>query len=162
MRRTTGILTLVCVLCLAAGASAQIAQSGKPAPVFTAPFASGGTFKLTSLRGKAVYLNFFANWCPPCNAEAPDVNALQKKYQRRGFIVIGVDERENADRAKEFLKKNGLVYKAVLDQNGDVLAPYGAIGLPVHVFIDRRGNIKYLRNGEMSKSEMESAIKSIL
>ena len=147
------------VLPLSALAAASV---GKPAPSFTAPLASGGTLSLSSLHGKPVYLNFFATWCAPCNAEAPDINALQKQYQRRGFVTIGVDEREDADKAKSFVHKFGLTYKAVVDENGDVLNPYGAIGLPVHVFIDRRGNVKLIRNGEMSKAEIEAAIKSIL
>jgi len=96
------------------------------------------------------------------NAEAPDINALQKQYRNRGFVTVGVDEREDADKAKSFVHKFGLTYKAIVDANGDVLGPYGAIGLPVHVFIDRRGTVKLIRNGEMSKPEIESAIKSIL
>ena len=154
-------LALLAALVLPVAASAA-ASMGKPAPNFTAPLASGGKFTLSSLHGKPVYLNFFATWCAPCNAEAPDINALQKQYQRRGFVTIGVDEREDADKAKSFVHKFNLIYKAIVDENGDVLSPYGAIGLPVHVFIDRRGNVKLIRNGEMSKSEIESAIKSIL
>ena len=117
---------------------------------------------MSSLRGKAVYLNFFANWCPPCNEEAPDVNALQKKYRSRNFVVVGVDERENAGRANDFLHKYGSTYKAVVDDSGSIMQPYGAIGLPVHVFVDRHGNIKLVRNGEMDKAEIEKAIRSIL
>lgn len=162
MRRTAGLFTLVFCLASVAVASADNAQTGRPAPDFTAPLSTGGNFKLSSLRGKAVYLNYFANWCAPCNQEAPDINALQKQYRNRKFVVLGVDEQESASRANEFLHKYGSTYKAVLDQDGSLLRPYGAIGLPVHVFIDRRGNIKLIRNGEMNKSEIEKAIRSIL
>ena len=161
MSRFLLTLAVFAVAWLPSAASAA-ASMGKPAPSFTAPLASGGKLALSSLHGKPVYLNFFATWCAPCNAEAPDINALQKKYSRRGFVTIGVDEREDTDKAKSFVHKFGLVYKAITDDNGDVLSPYGAIGLPVHVFIDRRGNVKLIRNGEMSKAEIESAIKSIL
>ncbi len=143
-------------------ALADLAQSGRPAPQFSAPYAAGGNFKLSWLHGKPVYLNFYASWCAPCNEEAPDINALQKKYRKRGLTVLAVDEQESADRAQGFINKYRLTYRAVLDQHGDVLAPYGALGLPVHVFIDRRGTIKLVRNGEMSKTEIESAIRSIL
>ncbi len=159
MKRLLPIVALLAALPSAAFAGASV---GKPAPNFSAPLASGGKLTLSSLHGKPVYLNFFATWCAPCNAEAPDINALQKQYARRGFVTIGVDEREDADKAKSFVHKFALVYKAIVDENGDVLNPYGAIGLPVHVFIDRRGNVKLIRNGEMSKAEMDSAIKSIL
>lgn len=162
MRVRSGILGLLFTLALSAVASADVAQVGHRAPDFNAPLSNGGNLKLSSLHGKAVYLNFFANWCPPCNEEAPDVNALQKKYKNRNFVVVGVDERESASRANDFLHKYGLVYKAVVDDSGSLMQPYGAIGLPVHVFIDRRGNIKLVRNGEMSKPDIEKAIRSIL
>ncbi|GAC1655785.1 MAG: TlpA disulfide reductase family protein [Vulcanimicrobiaceae bacterium] len=162
MARSAGLLTLVLCLTLGTAAFADIAQTGRPAPDFTAPLSTGGSLKLSSLRGRAVYLNFFANWCPPCNDEASDVNAMQKKYRSRKFVVVGIDERENAGRANEFLHKHGLTYKAVLDDSGSLMQPYGAIGLPVHVFIDRRGTIKLVRNGEMSKADIEKAIRSIL
>jgi len=158
----SGILVLLFTLALGGAALADVAQVGHAAPDFNAPLSNGGKLKLSSLRGKAVYLNFFANWCPPCNDEAPDVNAMQKKYKKRNFVVVGVDERESASRANDFLRKYSLVYKAVVDDNGSLMQPYGAIGLPVHVFIDRRGNIKLVRNGEMSKTDIEKAIRSIL
>jgi len=142
--------------------AAESASVGKSAPNFTAPVASGGNLALSALRGKGVYLNFFATWCAPCNEEAPYINGLQKQFRKRGLVVVGVDEREDNDKAKSFIQKFGLTYKAIVDANGDVLAPYGAIGLPLHVFIDRRGTIRLIRNGEMSKQEIESAIKSIL
>lgn len=160
--RPTALLLALLFAGTAAIASADVAQSGRRAPDFTAPYSSGGSLKLSSLHGKAVYLNFFANWCPPCNEEAPDVNALQQKYRKRNFVVVGIDERENAGRANDFLHKHGLTYKAVLDEDGALMQPYGAIGLPVHVFIDRRGTIKLVRNGEMSKADIERAIRSIL
>lgn len=160
--RFTALLATVLFSVTLGTASADVAQPGRPAPDFNAPLSRGGTLKLSSLHGKAVYLNFFANWCPPCNEEAPDVNALAQKYRKRGFLVVGVDERENAGRANDFLNKHRLSYKAVVDESGSLLQPYGAIGLPVHVFIDRRGTIKLVRNGEMSKAEIERAIRSIL
>ena len=162
MRFSPAFLTLALLVALGAPAWADGAQAGHAAPNFTAPYSSGGTLNLASLRGKAVYLNFFANWCPPCNEEAPDVNAMQKKYRKRNFVVIGIDEREGASRANDFLHKYGSTYKAVTDESGAIMLPYGAIGLPLHVFIDRRGTIKLLRNGEMSRSDMEKAIKLIL
>ena len=142
--------------------SADVPQVGKPAPNIEAPFATGGTFKLSHLHGKPVYVNFYATWCAPCNEEAPDINALQQKYRKRGLTVIAINEQESSDRAQSFITGHKLSYRAILDPHGDILQPYGAIGLPVHVFIDRRGTIKYIRNGEMSKSEIENAIKSIL
>jgi cytochrome c biogenesis protein CcmG/thiol:disulfide interchange protein DsbE len=139
-----------------------VPQMGKPAPDFTLPTIGGKTLSLASLRGKPVYLNFFASWCPPCNEEAPSIGKLSDKYKAKGLNVIGVDELESADKGQGFLTKHHLTYTAVVDADGKMGHDYGTLGLPVHVFIDRAGNVKLLRNGEMTPAEIEDAIKSIL
>ncbi|MDQ6826568.1 MAG: TlpA family protein disulfide reductase [Candidatus Eremiobacteraeota bacterium] len=161
MRQIGFLLSFLFCGWTAAGAAAP-PRSGQPAPQIDGLYSSGGTFRLFALRGKAVYLNFFATWCPPCNDEAPDVNALQKKYRKRGLVVLGVDALENAGKANEFVHKFNLSYKAVADPQGQIRDAYGINALPVHVFIDRRGKIKLYRMGQMNKSEIEAAIKSIL
>lgn len=142
------------------GAS-SVARVGQPAPEWTQKTASGDSLSFASLRGKPVYLNFFATWCPPCNEEAPDVNALQKQYASRGLQTVGVDELENAKKAQQFVKKFGLVYPAVVD-DGTLQSQYSVNGLPVHVFIDRRGIVQKIVVGEMSKADIKAAINTIL
>lgn len=134
---------------------------GRAAPEWTAPTASGGRLTFSSLRGKPIYLNFFATWCGPCNEEAPDINALQKQFASRGLQVVGIDELENAKKAAQFVKKFGLVYPAVVDE-GTLQGEYAINGLPVHVFIDRQGVIRKMVAGEMSKRQITAAIVSIL
>ncbi|MDQ2865744.1 MAG: TlpA family protein disulfide reductase [Candidatus Eremiobacteraeota bacterium] len=146
---------------IAESGSAELAIAGRPAPLWEAPTTSGGTLTLLSLRGKAVYLNFFASWCPPCNEEAPDINALQKHYASRGLRVVGVDIMENAGKAASFAAMHHLVYPVIVD-GGILRRQYRVNGLPVHVFIDRNGTVRRIQVGEPSKAEMESAIKSIL
>ena len=123
--------------------------------------AGGGTLSLDSLRGKPVYLNFFASWCEPCKEEAPAINALQKKYAARGLRTIGVDEEENAPTALRFRKRYALAYPAIVD-SGELQDQYEVNGLPVHVFIARTGIIRRIVVGQMSKNEIEGAIRAIL
>jgi cytochrome c biogenesis protein CcmG/thiol:disulfide interchange protein DsbE len=144
----------------ASGASST-ARIGQPAPNWTQTTAEGTKLSFESLRGKPVYLNFFATWCPPCNEEAPDVNALQKQYASRGLQTVGVDELENTKKAKEFVDKFNLVYPAVVD-DGTLQSQYNVNGLPVHVFIDRTGVVRKIKVGEMSKAEIASSIRAIL
>ncbi|HLI97709.1 MAG TPA: TlpA disulfide reductase family protein [Candidatus Baltobacteraceae bacterium] len=138
-----------------------VGRVGSPAPQWSEPTSSGSTLSLASLRGKAVYLNFFATWCPPCNEEAPEINALQRQYAGRGLQIVGVDELENAAKAGQFVRKYGLVYPAVVD-NGTLQSQYNVNGLPVHVFIDRGGVIRKIVIGEMSKAQIASAIQAII
>ena len=166
MRATITMLLAALVLSAcsthAAGPGASsLARVGQPAPNWTQPTASGEKLSLDSLHGKPVYLNFFATWCPPCNEEAPDVNALQKQFAHQGLRVVGVDELEDAKKAKQFVEKFGLVYPAVVD-DGTLQTQYNINGLPVHVFINRQGVIKKNKVGEMSKAEIAASIKAIL
>jgi len=143
-------------------AALALPKVGQPAPVLSLPTSTGKPFVLSSLKGKAVYLNFFASWCGPCNEEASSIGKLSAKYKPKGLTVVGVNELESAQKAGAFLKQYHLPYGAVLDSDGKAGRDYGAIGLPLHVFIDRHGNVKSYRLGEMSPAEIESAIKEAL
>lgn len=159
VKRTALAATLaVLTACSAPGGPAA---AGKRAPDFTLPLSSGTELSFASLRGKPVYLNFFATWCPPCNEEAPDVNALQKKYAAKDLRIVGVDELEDAKKAESFRKKFSLVFPAVVD-SGTLQAAYAVNGLPVHVFIDRNGVIKSMFAGELTKAQIEARIRQIL
>lgn len=149
--------------CSASGhaSSPSVARVGLAAPQWSEPTSTGTTLSFQSLRGKPTYLNFFATWCPPCNEEAPDINALQKQYAQRGLQTVGVDELEDAKKAAQFVRKYGLIYPAVVD-DGTLQTQYSVNGLPVHVFIDRRGVIRKIVTGEMSKNAIAAAIRSIL
>ena len=138
-----------------------IAAVGQLAPSFLEKTSTGATLTMASLRGKPVYLNFFATWCPPCNAEAPSINALQKKYAGRGLAVVGVDVQESAKAAQGFREKYQLVYPAVVD-TGALATAYSINGLPVHVFIARSGIVQKIVIGEMSPAAIQGAIRSIL
>jgi len=157
-------LALTCIALLATACaqnSKQVAQVAQPAPDWTQPTSTGGTLTLSSLRGKPVYLNFFATWCPPCKDEAPYINSLQKQYASRGLQVVGIDELESASQAEGFRKQFHLVYPAVVD-SGTLQAQYLINGLPVHVFIGRDGVIRKMVAGEMAHAEILSAVRSIL
>lgn len=143
------------------GGGSQIAQVAHTAPNWTERTSTGGTLTLASLLGKPVYLNFFATWCPPCKEEAPFINSLQKRFAASGLQIVGVDELESAKQAESFRTQFHLVYPAVVD-SGTLQSQYEINGLPVHVFIARDGVIRKIVVGEMSKSQILSAVQSIL
>jgi peroxiredoxin len=137
------------------------AQIGKPAPAFREPVEPGGMLSSASLRGKVVYLNFFATWCPPCNDEAASIDALQRRYGAMGLQVVGVDVLENAAKAAQFRSEHHLSYPAVVD-DGTLRDRYNVNGLPVHVFIDRAGVIRRIVVGQMEPDEMRSQVLTLL
>lgn len=144
-----------------AGKAPAVARVGQPAPSWSEQAVPGGSLSLASLHGKAVYLNFFASWCPPCNEEAPTINALQKQYGSRGLQVVGVDVLENARKAEQFRSEHHLIYPAVVD-DGTLRNQYDVNGLPVHVFIDRSGVVRDVVIGELSATDMRNDVVKLL
>ncbi|HEX8805856.1 MAG TPA: TlpA disulfide reductase family protein [Candidatus Aquilonibacter sp.] len=138
------------------------AHVGQAAPDWTDPLVRGsGSLTMAQLRGKPVFMDFFATWCPPCNAEAPMVNAAYKQYAQQGLQVIGVDVQENAQKAKQFVDQHQLTYPAVVD-SGTLSDQYRINGMPVGVFIDKSGVVRKIVVGQLSPEQLNADIKSIL
>jgi cytochrome c biogenesis protein CcmG, thiol:disulfide interchange protein DsbE len=161
--RFSPIAVLAAALALVPGAALAVPQVGKPAPAFSLPSPGGKSVSLDSLKGKPVYVNFYASWCGPCNDEAPAIGKLRLKYAKQGLQVVGINELDAPGEAAAFQKKYGNPYDLVaIDDSGQVGKSYGVIGMPLHVFIDRRGIVRTFRPGEMNPDEIESAIKDVL
>jgi thiol-disulfide isomerase/thioredoxin len=161
-------IVLACTLaaCAHAGGadstgSSKVARVGEPAPPWTEPSLPGPSLSLAALRGKAIYLNFFASWCPPCNAEAPAIDSIARDYAAQGLQVVGVDVLENARKAADFRNEHHLAYPVVVD-GGALRDQYAVNGLPVHVFIDRLGIVRRIVVGEMSPADMRSNAERLL
>jgi peroxiredoxin len=158
------LMVTAAVLLLAACANGGVgstARIGQAAPDWKDPLVSGGSLSMTQLRGKPVFMDFFATWCPPCNDEAPEVNAAYKQYAPQGLQVIGVDVEENAQKAKQFVDEHQLTYPAVVD-TGTLSDLYSINGMPVGVFIDKNGVIRRIEVGQLSSAQLNADIKSIL
>jgi peroxiredoxin len=160
--RFAGALALAAALAAVPVFALSVPHRGQAAPGFDLPRLHGGELSLASLRGKPVYLTFFASWCAPCNSEAPSIVQLDRKYRPKGLVTLGVDEEESAARADAFAKQHALPFVVVLDDDGTAGQNYGAVGLPVHVFIERSGKISTYRLGEMSPADIEAAIEKIV
>src|SRR5580700_10783872 len=99
--RFARILPVLAVWLLASAAPAlAIPRPGDPAPAFSLKSADGKVVSNATLRGKPVYLNFFATWCGPCRVETPSIVGLSKKYAARGLRVVGVDVGEDGGKAQ--------------------------------------------------------------
>ena len=115
-------------------------KAGDVAPPFTLDGVGGWPTRLRSLRGRAVWLNFWATWCPWCRREMPGMETLSKRFRGR-LVVVGIDERESASTLREYLDARGITYRVLLDRTGRVGTRYDVAGLPVSVFIAPDGRI---------------------
>ena len=131
---------------------------GVPAPDFTLPSLDGRKVKLSDFRGKAVLLNFWATWCPPCKVEMPWFEDLQKQYAQDGLVVLGVamDDTEPATIAK-FASDLGVNYEVLLGTD-KVSDDYGDVQyLPTTFYIGRDGTIVDKMTGLLDRKDIENA-----
>lgn len=111
------------------------------APDFTLPDASGKTLRFTGLRGKVVFLNFFATWCEPCRVEMPAMERLSQRYRDKGLVVLAVALHENPKSVRDFMQELKLTFPAVVDADGAVGYMYGVRPIPATYLVARNGQI---------------------
>ena len=108
----------------------------------------GGSVKLSDFRGKVVFLNFWATWCPPCKEEMPAMERLYRKYKAQGLVVLAISmDSEGASVVDPFVKQHALTFRIGLDRKGAVAGLYGVRALPSTMIIDRRGNLSLIALG---------------
>ena len=145
--------------------SVFIANSYADAPLdFTGKTLDGKNLRLQEQRGNVVMLNFWASWCGPCRKEMPLLETLQKKYQRIGFVLIGVNVDEDTEAAKRFLADVTTSFPMVLDNKGDISKLFNVDAMPTSIFIDRSGKIRDIHKGYKAGDEKayEKIIKKLI
>lgn len=161
MRRLAPVV--VAAFALLAAPALAVPRPGDPAPPFTLAGTDGKPLSLASLRGRPVYLNFFATWCGPCRVETPDIVALSKAYAGRGLRVVGIDVGEDPGRARGYAREFAIPYAVVADLGSRTRPTYGGgLYFPLHVFIDAAGVVRIYHPGEMNRAQIDAAIRSVL
>ncbi|MCB1846629.1 MAG: TlpA family protein disulfide reductase, partial [Halieaceae bacterium] len=122
---------------------------------------SPGTESLAALRGKVVYLDFWASWCGPCRVSFPQLEQLRQELGPRGFEVLAVNVDEVEPDALRFLAQLPVSYPVVRDGSGATPAAYGILGMPTGYLIDRDGVVRLVHQG-YRKSDGEVLRASIL
>jgi cytochrome c biogenesis protein CcmG, thiol:disulfide interchange protein DsbE len=112
------------------------------APDFALQDLNGRTVRLSELKGRVVFLNFWATWCPTCTLEMPQMAQLEKEFGRQGLTVLTVNFQEAPDTVKQFFAQQGLDFTTVIDQKSEVVARYQAWWLPTTFLINRDGEIE--------------------
>ena len=135
---------------------------GGPAPPLVVPKVGGGTIDLASLKGKPVWVNFMATWCPACIDELPMMAGFAARYADTGLVVIPVDVREDEASVAAFFKGIGVDLPVGLDSDGAAQSAWGAVALPVHFWIDADGIVRDAALGGIGPDLMATGLGSIL
>ena len=135
---------------------------GEPAPALVVPQVGGGTIDLANLRGKPVWVNFMATWCPPCVDEFPLMNGFAARYANDGLVVLAIDVEEEESVVTAFAQGLGTTFPMGLDRDGSAAERWGAIALPVHFWIDKDGIVRDGALGGIGPDIMARGLTAIL
>lgn len=122
---------------------------------------NGKELSLSDLKGKKVFLNFWATWCPPCKAEMPEIEKLYQETKDSDLVIVAVEIGEPLDTVKPFIDKNKYNFKVLLDPDQSVASKYGIASIPTSYFIDVDGNIVSKIVGGMNIDQMKANIKAL-
>ena len=115
---------------------------GVPAPDFTLPGLDGKKISIAEYKGKVIFLNIWATWCPPCVEEMPSMEKLYQKLKGESFEILAVSiDVSGSESVLPFMKKHKLSFPALLDTKGDIKSLYQTTGVPESFIIDKEGII---------------------
>lgn len=146
-------------------AKATMLSAGNPAPDFALVDMNGKSVSLSSLKGKVVFIDFWATWCKPCIAEMPVTHKLMEKFKDRADVVfMNVNVDDNKEKWKNFVDKekmSGTNLHADKKQSDDLHKSYNFNGIPHFVIIDKQGKLIDVNseNGEKAEKNISEAIK---
>ncbi|WP_455217511.1 peroxiredoxin family protein [Kaarinaea lacus] len=165
------VLFITCILQLPAHAAEPLGYHLSPvSPVqgadFTLKDMDDNSHSLKDYRGKVVMLNFWATWCPPCRHEMPSMEEVYQRYEDQGFVVLAVNEWEDADRVFVYTGQLSIAptFPILFDKLGEVADSYVVKGLPTTVLLNRKGQVVYRAIGgrDFNHPEVDKVIRNLL
>jgi cytochrome c biogenesis protein CcmG/thiol:disulfide interchange protein DsbE len=123
-----------------------------------------GALKLSSLRGKVVYVDYWASWCVPCRRSFPWMNDMQARYKNQGLVIVAISVDADMASAKRFLAKTPANFTVAYDPESVTADALDVPGMPTSFLIDRAGKIVWRHVGfrEADKARNEAKIKEQL
>jgi thiol-disulfide isomerase/thioredoxin len=147
------------------GSDVLVRQEKRPLlPTLRGTLLDGQSFDVSRLRGTIVVLNFWATWCAPCRAEAPELNAVAAKTADSGVRFVGVDMKDEAVAARAFLRSKNVQYPSIFDQPGLLLlalAGQAPQSPPTTLLIDRDGHLAARFPGGVTEQRLLPAVRAL-
>lgn len=166
MKKILVILALSATMAMSMSFSAAaLTAIGEMAPGFTLTTLDGGTeISLSDLKGKVVYIDFWASWCGPCRRSLPEVQALAKEYKGRDVQVLGVNLDRKLEAGVKYAADQNLGFPSVFDDGGQVAQSYGVRSIPSMLIVGPDGEVAYSSVGFDPKAlpDIKKVIEDLL
>lgn len=124
------------------GQQLQKATIGQPAPDFSLTDTKGKVWTLSDLRGKVVFVNFWATWCPPCREEMPSMQALYSSMPNEKFEMLAILNNDDPLLAETLVARIGGTFPVLNDPDSSIATAYGLTGVPETFIIDTNGILR--------------------
>ena len=140
-------------------------EAGAPMPPISAPrIGEGAPIELAALKGKVVYVDFWASWCVPCRLSMPTLESLYKKHSAQGFTVVGFNKDVEAADAKRFLQRVTVSFPLALDAKDAAAQAFDVKAMPSGYLVDRKGVVRKVHRGftQETAATLEKEIADLL
>lgn len=138
------------------------AQVDFAAPELTLEDLEGNSVSLGDYRGRVVLINLWATWCPPCREEMPALQNFYEKYKSDGFVLLAINQEETREVVVPFVKEFGLTFPIWLDLDYLVQREFNTMNLPSSYVIDRKGRVRLMWIGGISKKNLEKYVPDLI
>jgi thiol-disulfide isomerase/thioredoxin len=135
-----------------------------PAPAMSGRTLHGEDLDLASLRGRVVVVNFWASWCAPCIAEAPNLNAVYAKTKASGVAFVGIDIKDDKDAARAFERSRKVSYESIFDPDGQLLLKFkgkAPQSPPSTLILDRQGRVAARFLQGVTETELLAPVQAV-
>ena len=157
------LLALACALLAACGTPDTGPKMGSAAPRFEATDLDGKRHRFPEdFAGKPVILDFWADWCRYCANSMTRIDRAWREHAASGLSVLAVNVAQDRATAAAFIERLGVGYSAVLDPESRITRQYGVKGLPMTIFVDRKGLISGKVIGELDEKLLAIQLERIL
>ncbi len=169
-RRPIQIVILIFIVILGAyaiGSAVSGGGSGKPQtgdrpPAIKLLGMDGDVHTLEEYKGKAVVINFWATWCTYCVNEMPALQAQWKKWSDQGVVVLGINTGEDKMTVTNFIQQLGIDFPVLYDFDNEAVQDYGVVPMPTTYFVDKKGKIASIHEGELNLATLDDQIKRLV